>query len=75
MKKSELIKLLNSINGDPEVIMSKDSEGNRFLPLVDYSYPMKYVAGSTYAGEVYSLDEEEANLDQSIDAVVLWPAN
>lgn len=75
MKKSELVKILSDIEGDPEVIMSKDSEGNDYSPLADYSYPSKYVAENAWSGIAYHLDEDEANEPNAVDCIVLWPTN
>jgi hypothetical protein len=64
MIKSELIELLNAIEGDPPIILSGDEEGNRFStleavedsPLVD--------------GEPVHPDDAPRNADRCI---CLWP--
>lgn len=75
MKKSKLIKLLSKIEGDPEVIMSSDAEGNSYEPV-------RVVDAVFYRKEGYTLElvDEEAMLDEgdsdeavSFPAVCLWP--
>lgn len=73
MKKSELIAILNSVEGDPEIIMSKDSEGNRFSPCANWSTD-RYISENTWSGELEYSGGEGTN-HNAIPAVILWPTN
>lgn len=52
----ELKELIKDLPDNMEVILQKDSERNGFSPLAEADANAVYVADSTYAGEVYSLD-------------------
>jgi hypothetical protein len=52
MKVKELIKQLQELDSECEVIMAKDSEGNSYTPLSGF-WTGAYVPDSTYSGEVY----------------------
>jgi hypothetical protein len=73
MKVKELIELLQTLPADSEVILSKDSEGNRFSPLCDYS-DAHYQAETTWSGEIWD-DEEAEPPEDAVPCVVLWPTN
>jgi hypothetical protein len=78
MKKDELIEILNSIEGNPEIIMSSDPEGNSFSPLVEYTYPAKWQEETKIEErQVFSGEElEEYEIPETaVDAVIIWPRN
>lgn len=52
MNVKELRDLLNTLHDDMEIILSKDSEENRFSPLADYDYNSIYIPETTYSGLV-----------------------
>lgn len=69
----ELIEELNRLPSDLTVVMSKDAEGNRYSPLARLE-PGKYLAESTWAGEMVHPDDE-GDYDGLTDVVCLWPVN
>ena len=78
LKKSDLIKMLNGIEGDPVIILSSDAEGNKYSPLVEEWFEGYYFAETTWSGEVHDgegLDEIEKCSPEYIDCVVLYPTN
>jgi hypothetical protein len=56
MKVKELIELLEKEDGEREVILSSDAEGNKYSPLTKDFGINTYVPESTWNGDVY---EEE----------------
>lgn len=81
----ELIELLKDMPQEALVVMSKDSEGNRYSPFADMGTAI-YVPETTWFGEVYSLDWTAEDADMSVEeweklkekngtAVVFWPTN
>jgi hypothetical protein len=78
MKKNELIEILNLIEGNPEIIMSSDPEGNSFSPLVEYTYPAKWQE-ETATEEQQLFDGEDLENyeipETAVDAVIIWPRN
>ena len=56
MTVQELIKELQELPGDLEVICQKDSEGNGYSPLAGVDADVIYEADSTWSGEVISTD-------------------
>lgn len=84
MNVKELKELLNAFQDDDIVIMSKDSEGNRFSPLCDIEEG-KYVAESSWSGEVGIREltqeliedgfSEEDYFEEGENAIVLYPVN
>lgn len=83
----ELIEELKQLPEDALIVMSKDSEGNRYSPLSGIDISL-YVADSTWSGDIYltELTDElraqgysEEDLydgdDDAVTAVVLWPIN
>ena len=81
----ELRDLLNGLDPDLIIVMSKDGEGNGFSPLAE-AYEAWYEADSTWSGNVIDADylgvEEDAEddeiqerLDAADKCVVLWPVN
>jgi hypothetical protein len=70
MKVKKLIKLLEDLDEDATVILSKDSEGNYFSPLSDVTDDCKYTPNNKWSGDIVSKDSKEGK-----DAVVLWPTN
>jgi hypothetical protein len=72
-------KLRSALEDLPEdmlVVMSKDSEGNRYSPLADLE-KMYYYPDNSWSGEVRHPDEvdEEPNDEECVEAIVLWPTN
>lgn len=59
---------------DLPVVMSKDSEGNRFSPLAEAQPDAHYQADSDWSGEVVHPDDFDEYPD-AIPAVCLWPTN
>lgn len=77
MKKNKLIEILNSIEGDLDIILAKDSEGNNFSPLANYSENL-YEAETTCYGAIYPHqpdDEGDYVPENADDVIVLWPTN
>ena len=79
LKKSDLIKMLNEIEGDPIIILSDDAEGNNLSPLSEDWFEGYYHAVNRWSGEVYdkeSLDEIQiCHSNEYIPCVVLYPRN
>lgn len=85
MKVRELIKLLENMDMDSEVIIQKDSEGNGYSPLEGVDNDAVYIPETTWFGEVYSTDwsADDACMDENewIEilnkprCVVLFPVN
>lgn len=85
MKVKELKKLLENVNDERIVVMSKDGEGNGFSPLYFLDDESRYLADSTWSGEV-GLEKltpklqnqgygDEDVLEDGELALVLWPVN
>lgn len=83
MKVKELIKLLNKVDPERIVILSKDGEGNGFSPLLDLE-EKSYLADSTWSGEIgiekltpELIAEGYTNEDvgKGEKALVFWPVN
>ncbi|MBD0743523.1 hypothetical protein [Streptomyces sp. CBMA152] len=86
MTLAELRQQLDALRlpGDTIVIIAKDSEGNRYSPLVEAHHAM-YRADTTWAGEWYMpesqrLAEDDPDdwtqaPDDAVPAVFLWPTN
>lgn len=85
MKVKELLKELEGLPDDMEVVMSRDGEGNSYSPLAQVdSENVAYMADCTYSGEVglLELTDEAREMGYAEDdviagepAVVLWPTN
>lgn len=71
MKKSELIEMLHQVEGDPVVILQKDSEGNGYSPCAGVDGNAWYEAETTWYGEVYPVQEPQ----DGVPCIVLWPTN
>jgi hypothetical protein len=81
---SELIDYLETLDGDMEIVLQKDSEGNGYSPLAG-SALVKYQAETTWAGQTYDLDDfddreyynemYEGSFDELPTVVVLYPTN
>jgi len=71
MKVRELKELLNEVDGDYEVILSKDSEGNSFSPL-DSNSLEEYIEDSSYSGHLGYTAQE---VNKNANSIVLWPIN
>jgi len=62
MKVKELIEELQKIDGNLEIIVSKDAEGNEYSPL-DENYGIGYYSEeNTYSGEYYSEEEVQEDI-------------
>jgi len=73
MKVKDLRKLLVNMDGDALVVLASDAEGNDFSILYEVD-EMKYVPETPTSGQVYEIDEvEEEEIDDSVNAVVMWP--
>ena len=86
MKVKDLIKRLQTLNQDAQVILQKDGEGNGYSPCAGAEGAI-YIHDSSYSGEVYHADgsaddncmEEDhwVNIkkNKKNQCVVLWPVN
>lgn len=73
MKKSELIALLNEIEGDPEVWVSSDEEGNSFDTVGAVQEEQMYGEGREahpVADEDIGVEYDEEDL---VRVIVIWP--
>lgn len=77
MTVNELINELKKCDLNAVVIMAKDEEGNDFSPCCSYSNDKRYIANSTYNGEIISREEcsQPDDFDNAQKCVVLWPIN
>jgi hypothetical protein len=84
MNVGELKKLLKSVDDDRLVVMSSDSEGNNYSPLMEVDATSTYCADSTWSGEVSpeKLTPElikqgwtVSDICGGVPALVLWPTN
>lgn len=84
MKVKELKKLLEPVDDERIVIISKDGEGNGFSPLAELDDASNYKADSTWSGEVGiekltpELEKQgycEEDVNDGVPALVLWPNN
>ena len=84
MNVKELKELLKQFDDNDIVIMSKDSEGNRYSPLSSYE-EASYEAESTWSG-IVGIREltkeyieagygEEDLVENGVNAIVLYPVN
>lgn len=71
MKVKELQKLLKTKDGEMEVILQKDAEGNGFSPLEDV-YEAAYEPDNSWSGWV--IDDDDVDEDDDF-VVVLVPIN
>lgn len=71
MKVKDLIKKLQKLDQNSEVVMSRDSEGNGFSPLEDVEAGV-YVPVKTWCGEFCS-GPKERRVHINPGAVCLWP--
>ena len=76
MKVKQLIKQLQKVNPNFEVVLSKDGEGNSFSPASDIGV-YAYTPDNTWSGEIRDLDDElEEDEDKPVaNAIVIWPTN
>ena len=65
----ELIKKLEKLPLQSIVVMSKDSEGNEFSPLVQIE-DLYYIPENDWSGEI-----DYKPSDKSQKCIVLWPTN
>ena len=83
MRVKDLKKLLEKVDENRIIIMSKDGEGNGFSPLADLE-ESSYLADSTWSGEVgiekltpvlKKKGYSEEDVVYGKPALVLWPIN
>lgn len=78
MTVAELRHLLEEFNDDDIIVLSCDSEGNRFSPLLDVTTGF-YIEDSEWSGDFVDVEEvdedENINVTGSPTAVALWPTN
>jgi hypothetical protein len=67
----QLREILDQLEPERVIILSKDSEGNNFSPLNNLS-PEQYVPVNTWSGWLL-MDGETGELAKP--AIVLWPTN
>lgn len=84
MKVKELKALLETLDDEYRVVLSKDSEGNSFSPLCDHTIAV-YVPETTWYGDIYLseltpelrkqgyTEEDTYQGDDGEKAVVFWP--
>ena len=68
MKVHQLIAILKELDQDIDVVLSKDSEGNRFSPCSSGEVAF-YQANSTWEGDLHPCKKGGEN------CIVLWPIN
>jgi len=70
MKVSKLIKKLQTLDGNADVLLSIDEEGNGFSH-ADAVSEYKYLQ---YGNEIDLLDEEDIDKDTKVEkCIVIWP--
>lgn len=69
-----MLKLLQDVDPELEVVMSADGEGNTYSPFADLSLG-RYEAESTWSGEFRSADDDSDGETVTVNAVALWPTN
>ncbi len=73
MKVSEMIEMLEALDSDALVVLSKDSEGNGFSPVTDVD-PSHYIPFNKWSGDVIDTDDVDDHPD-AVACVCLWPTN
>lgn len=86
----ELIDILESADPHAVVVLSSDSEGNNFSPVIERYSAGVYIPDSSWSGEFYSTSDSEGSTDMSdpyysdeleefeqlgMKAIVLYPVN
>lgn len=71
---------LDGLDDDLLVVMSKDGEGNGYSPLSEVDLLHRYLAETTWMGEIFNpeAEDDEDELYEVEDGercVVLWPTN
>ena len=74
MNVRELKKQLDGVEDDTVVILSGDSEGNSFSPLVELSFA-NYMSESQWHGDIEDVEDIEDGEQPGQKAIVLWPTN
>jgi len=74
MKVKDLIKTLQTVDPEYDIILGKDSEGNDYSPLSTIVIG-RYLPESTYHGYVEFEDDMDEDSDSPIDSIVLFPIN
>lgn len=77
MTVKDLKGILDSLNDDLYVVLSKDSEGNSYSPLTCTGSISEgvFVRYHNWSGDFYDADDEREKDPQEIPVVVLWPVN
>ncbi len=87
MKVKKLIKILEKLNPELEVILQEDAEGNSYSPLCEVEGNSVYDAETSYSGEAYdknwtydqggfeTIEEWDEFKKETPDCVVLVPTN
>ena len=78
LRKSDLIKMLQSIEGDPVVIIQKDAEGDNFSPLSTIEGGFYYYPETTWSGYVVEdedMDEEDYLDEDAHKCILVYPIN
>ena len=76
MKVKELINKLKELDGELEVILSRDSEGNSYSPIWNCMEGF-YFPSTSYSGEIYMDEDYKDNpeLEEGERAIVFFPSN
>lgn len=76
MKVEELLNLLEGVNPELEIILSKDGEGNSFSKLYDITFG-NFQDISSWEVEFSMADHEAHNLlsEEKSNSICLWPIN
>lgn len=69
MTKEELIKKLQAIPGNPEIIMSRDAEGNSYSPF-GQEVQGKYMPENRWSGDFYGGDDAP---EKATDCICFFP--
>jgi len=77
--KYELIEILNTFPGDPVIVLSRDEEGNGYLPLWtvdDYIYNERTgeIGFDNLTPQLKKQGYTQEDLIEGVPALVLWPA-
>jgi hypothetical protein len=75
MKVKQLIKLLQDLDPNYNVVLSKDSEGNEFSPAAELMVA-QYHKETDYSGWIRIDEDREPDEDPiKKNCVVIWPTN
>ena len=73
MNKNQLIKQLQKIKGNPNIVMSSDPEGNSFSTLYEVDGEIGYFDEENREF-IDTEDMQEEDYDKYTKSIVLWPA-